>query len=517
MKIVTVEEMQSLEEQSLRNGGSVDDLIDMAGFAVAQKAKDFMGDIRGVPILVLVGSGNNGSDGLVAARYLADWGSQVTIYLTSARKKPDHNIRLLQDLNVSILDADEDVDLSELDECLSQTTLVIDAILGTGKSRAIQATLSSVMSKLIGARSVKPTLKLLAVDMPSGLDANSGEVDEVCPAADITVALGFPKVGMFAFPGASRVGRLEVAGIGLSPELSQSVKQELITPDFVRQTLPDRPMDAHKGSFGKVFVIAGSDKYVGAASLACQAAARVGAGLVTLAVSKRLQSLLAEKLTETTYVLLPEDNMVFSDDAVDIISYGLVGSQSLLIGCGLGQKPDVSQLIRRVLLGYQMNEIPLVLDADALNILSSVTQWWLRIKGPAVLTPHPGEMARLVNLTPTAINADRVNIVRYWANKWNKVIVLKGAYTVIGDPSGLVRVSPFANAALASAGTGDVLAGIIAGFLAQGLSTFDAATCAVYTHGAAGHIASQEIGKVGVVASDLLPRLPQVIKHLEPD
>ncbi|SVB35096.1 uncharacterized protein METZ01_LOCUS187950, partial [marine metagenome] len=235
------------------------------------------------------------------------------------------------------------------------------------------------------------------------------------------------------------------------------------------------------------------------------------------AVSKRLQSLLAEKLTETTYVLLPEDDAVFAYDAVDIIRYELAGSQSLLVGCGLGQETDVSQLIRRVLLGYQSNEIPLVIDAQALNILSAVPEWWLRIKGQAVLTPHPGEMARLVSLTPTAINADRVNIVRYWAHKWDKVIVLKGAYTVIGDPSGLVRVSPFANAALASAGTGDVLAGIIAGLLAQGLSTFDAATCAVYIHGSAGDMASQEIGKVGVVASDLLPRLPQAIKYLDRD
>ena len=517
MKIVTAEEMRSLEGQSLRNGGSVDDLIDKAGFAVAQKAREFMGDIRGLQILILVGSGNNGNDGLVAARYLADWGSQVTIYLTSSRDESDHNISLLQAINVSILDIHEDVNLSELDGCLSRVTLVIDAILGTGKSRAMQTSLSSVLSKLIEARRVRTTLKLLAVDMPSGLDANSGEVDSFCPAADITVALGFPKVGMFVFPGASKIGRLEVSDIGLSPELSQSVMQELITPGLVREALPARPMDAHKGSFGKVFVIAGSEKYVGAASLACQAASRVGAGLVTLAVSKRVQSLLAEKLTETTYTPLPEDDGVIVHDAVDIIRYESVDSQSLLVGCGLGQETGVSQLIRRVLLGYQPNGIPLVLDAEALNILSTVPEWWLRIKDQAVLTPHPGEMARLVGLTPKVINADRVNIVRYWAHKWDKVIVLKGAYTVIGDPCGVVRVSPFANAVLASAGTGDVLAGIIAGLLAQGLSAFDAAACAVYIHGTAGEMASQEIGKVGVIASDLLPRLPQAIKHLAPD
>jgi NAD(P)H-hydrate epimerase len=354
----------------------------------------------------------------------------------------------------------------------------------------------------------------MALDLPTGLNADTGEADPLCPAADVTVTLGYPKVGLFAFPGAAQVGRLEVVDIGIPSSLAEDVPQELITPDLARKALPARPLDAHKGTFGRVLVIAGSARYIGAAYLACEAAARVGAGLVTLAVPKSLQPLLAAKLTETTYLPLPEEGGMLSPEASDIILSEAPGYRALLVGCGLGQGPDVAQLLRQTLLSSRYQGVPIVLDADALNIMSTVPEWWLQLKGEAVVTPHPGEMSRLTAQSTQEINSARLSIAREGAAHWGKTVVLKGAYTVISSPNGQVRISPFANPGLASAGTGDVLAGAMAGLLAQGLSTFDAATCAVHLHGTAGEQVRQEIGDTGMLASDLLPQLPRAIRQL---
>jgi NAD(P)H-hydrate epimerase len=276
-----------------------------------------------------------------------------------------------------------------------------------------------------------------------------------------------------------------------------------------------RPLDSHKGTFGRVLVVAGSASYIGAAYLACEGAARVGAGLVTLAIPRSLQPVLAAKLTEATYLLLPEEEGALSPEASDVILSELPGYQAILVGCGLGQGSDVARLIRQTLLTARYPGVPMVLDADALNIMSRVPEWWLGLRGEAVVTPHPGEMSRLTGMTTSEINAARLSTTRERAVQWGKSVVLKGAYTVIGSPHGQVRISPFANPGLASAGTGDVLAGAVAGLLAQGMSTFDAAACGVYIHGAAGEQIRHEMGDTGMVASDLLPRLPLVIKRLK--
>jgi NAD(P)H-hydrate epimerase len=308
---------------------------------------------------------------------------------------------------------------------------------------------------------------------------------------------------------------LEVVDIGIPASLAEDVPQELITSNWVRGALPKRPLDSHKGTFGRVLVVAGSVSYIGAAYLACQGAARVGAGLVTLAIPRSLQPILAAKLTEATYLPLPEEEGALSPAASDVILSEASGYQALLVGCGLGQGPDVALLLRQTLLTARYPGVPMVLDADALNIMSRTPEWWLRLRGEAVLTPHPGEMSRLTGKTTEGINTARLSTARERAIQWSKSVVLKGAYTVISSPQGQIRISPFANPGLASGGTGDVLAGAVAGLLAQGLSTFDAASCAVYLHGAAGEQARREMGDTGMVASDLLPRLPLAIKQVK--
>jgi NAD(P)H-hydrate epimerase len=278
--------------------------------------------------------------------------------------------------------------------------------------------------------------------------------------------------------------------------------------------LPARPLNANKGTFGRVLVTAGSLNYIGAAYLACCGAQRAGAGLVTLATAGSLQPILAAKLTEVTYLPLPEARPGFiSVEAADIITGQCSQYDVLLIGCGLGQDPATVELVSSLILE---KELPLpVLDADALNILPRIPEWWQWLTDDAILTPHPGEMSRLCGLSIDEIQSDRLGITRRFAAEWHQTIVLKGAYTVIATTDGRCRVSPFANPGLASAGTGDVLAGVIAGLAAQGLTPFDAASLGVYLHGRAGEMAKEKLGDTGMTASDLLPELPVTIKELK--
>jgi NAD(P)H-hydrate epimerase len=355
---------------------------------------------------------------------------------------------------------------------------------------------------------------IVAIDLPSGMDADTGDTDPACPRADITVTLGFPKLGLFNFPGAEKVGVLKIADIGIPEALAEYITTELITKQWAQAVLPKRPRNANKGSFGRVLVAAGSLNYIGAAYLACQGAQRTGAGLVTLATAASLQPILAAKLTEVTYLPLPESQPGFiSVEAGDIITRQTGQYDVLLMGCGLGQAPATVELVSSLILE---KELPLpVLDADAINILPKIPEWWQWLTDDAILTPHPGEMARLCGLSIDEIQNDRLGITRQFAAEWHQTIVLKGAYTVIATTDGRCRMSPFANPGLASAGTGDVLAGVIAGLVAQGLTPFDAAALGVYLHGRAGEMAKEKLGDAGMIASDLLPELPLAIKQLK--
>jgi hydroxyethylthiazole kinase-like uncharacterized protein yjeF len=513
MKIVTAEQMRQIDRECNKRGIPVNTLMENAGRAVAEEVKASIGASADQNILCLVGGGNNGGDGLVAARYLHDDGIKTSIYLCAKRPPDDENLKLAQERGITCVEAENDKNLKKLDELLASATIVIDALLGTGRMRPLAGVFKQVLEKANQARR-ECGLKIVAIDLPSGMDADTGAVDSACPYADITVTLGFPKLGLFSFPGAERVGQLKIADIGIPEELAEAVITELITDSWAKTVLPERPLNANKGSFGRVLVTAGSVNYIGAAYLACSGAQRAGAGLVTLATAASLQSILAAKLTEVTYLPLPESQPGFiSVEADDIITRQGRQYDVLLMGCGLGQDPSTVEFVSSLILE---KELPLpVLDADALNILPKIPEWWQWLTDDAILTPHPGEMARLCGLTIDEIQSDRLGITRRFAAEWHQTIVLKGAYTVIATTDGRCRVSPFANPGLASAGTGDVLAGVIAGLVAQGLTPFDAASLGVYLHGKAGETVKEKLGDTGMIASDLLPVLPSIIKQLK--
>ena len=372
------------------------------------------------------------------------------------------------------------------------------------------------MDKVDRAKGKEQRLRIIALDLPSGLDADTGAVDPACLYADNTITLGFPKLGLFNFPGAERAGKVSIADIGIPPHLAEEVTTELVTSEWARSVLPKRPPDANKGSFGRVLVVAGSINYIGAAYLACSGAIRVGAGLVTLATARSLQPILASKLTETTYLPLPESRSgVISPGAAKLIHQQIDHYDVLLIGCGLGQDPAAIRFITATILRSRQSLPPLVLDADALNTLARIPNWWQQLASNAILTPHPGEMARLAGISVSEVQSGRVGIARKLAQERHKTIVLKGAYTIIATPDGKAKISPIANPGLASAGTGDVLTGAIAGLVAQGLSLSDAAVLGVYLHGDAGERVKARLGDAGMIATDLLPELPLVLKQLK--
>ena len=514
MKIVTTDQMRQIEARSEKAGMSTDALMERAGLEVARRVRHHLGPLVGVPVTILVGPGNNGGDGLVVARHLHAWGARVTAYLCLERREPDPKLALLRQQGPTVIKASEDKGFVGLRSALDRAHMVVDSVLGTGQTRPIKGALETILAATTDARARRPNLKIIAVDVPTGLNADSGATDPACLRADVTVTLGYPKAGLYAIAGADRRGAVERVDIGLPSGVDGDVALELMTSEWARTVLPDRPMAAHKGSFGKTLVVAGSRKYVGAAHLAASAATRVGAGLVTIALPESLRTAVAARSIEPTYLPLPESSPgIVSDQADALILDSLAGYDALLLGCGLGQETSTRAMMEAVL--YSGAALPpTVVDADGLNILSMTGEWWKRFPTHAIVTPHPGEMARLTSDSTEEVQADRTGRAVKSASEWNKIVVLKGAFTVVALLNGRATISPFANPALASAGTGDVLAGAVAGLLSQGLGSGDAAALAVYIHGLAGERVRKELGDTGAIASDLLPALPLIIKGL---
>ena len=516
MKIVSSDEMRELEGLAGAEGVSTDVLMERAGLAVAGVAWREVADRQAPSVVVLVGPGNNGADGLVAARHLSAWGLSATAYLTAPRPDADPKLRLAEEAGVRVVDGGAEDGSSQLVGLLAEACLVVDAVLGTGRGRPLEGSLAARLLALREERGRRSDLILQALDLPTGLDADTGELDDAAVPADLTVSLGCPKRGLFSFPGAGAVGRLVVADIDIPPRLLAEPALDLVTPRWVREVLPERPLEAHKGTFGRVLVVAGSAGYIGAAYLACMGVLRGGAGYVTLATPPSVMPILATKLTEATYAVLGEAAPgEFPPETGELVREEAQGCKAVLLGCGLGQRPATVELVRSLLLSPAALEPALVLDADGLNILAASPGWWERLKGPAVVTPHPGEMGRLVGRSIAEVEADRIGVARDAARRWGVTVLLKGAFTVVASPQGYVRLIPFANPALATAGTGDVLAGVVAALAGQGLSPFDAASAGAFLHGAAGEMVAREVGgSAGAIASDLLALLPRAARAL---
>lgn len=507
MKIVTVDQMRDVERHaSAEYGLTTDILMEHAGRSVAETVRTRLGgSVFGSSVLVLAGPGNNGGDGRVAARHLVAWGANVTIYAWKERR-----------LETGPGSAETGDDLTPVRAALERADIVLDALLGTGHARPLDPHMRALLAAVAEERTQRPSTLVVSVDLPTGLNADTGEVDPGAIAADLTITLAFPKVGMLLFPGASFVGELEVGSIGLPPSMAGDSTLEMLDAPTVRAMLPARPLDSNKGTFGKAMILAGSLPYPGSAFLATTAAGRIGAGLITLAVPPDLAPIYAVKLSEATFRILPRADAPPQDRARALLD-ALDGYAALLVGPGLGQEDATREMLLALFAG--LRELPaarrprLVVDADGLNLLSRLEQWWTHLPPGSVITPHPGEMARLRGgERVSGGGADRLTVARESAVAWGLVVVLKGACTLITAPGGMMYVQWPPNPALASAGTGDVLAGAVAGLLAQGVESTSAAAAAVYLHARAGLAVSDRLGDAGLLASDLLPELPIALR-----
>ncbi len=533
MKLITVSQMREIDERANQSGLTTATMMENAGRGVAEEIKG-RGEVEGREIVVLAGPGNNGGDGLVAARHLHDFGARVHLYLWKRRVKGDLNFHLTQERGIPFLKAEDDPQLEGLRTLLAQAQIVIDALLGTGVSRPIGGSLKKILGALRERMGEKEPPFLVALDVPTGLDCDTGAVDPASVPAHLTVTLAFPKRGLYLFPGAAYRGEVVVTDIGIPEKLASEVKADLATSEMVAQMLPPRPLDAHKGTFGRALVVAGSVNYTGAAYLASASATRVGTGLVTLALAESLHPILASKLHEVTFLLLPHELGGLVPEAISVLAESLPDYDALLIGPGLGREKETVDFVHSLLglhlagvrrhIGFTTEEEreerallelpPLVIDADGLNALAEKPEWWTSLKAQAILTPHPGEMARLLDSSVEEVQEDREGRTLKAAEEWKQVVVLKGAHSLVAAPDGRLTVSPFANPGLATAGTGDILAGAIVGLLAQGVPPYEAAVAGVYLHGLAGEMAREEVGEVGMVAGDLLFFLPWAISKV---
>ncbi|HZC04245.1 MAG TPA: NAD(P)H-hydrate dehydratase [Ktedonobacterales bacterium] len=516
MRVVSVDEMRAIERRADEEYGlDSPTLMEHAGRSVAEALRDRLGgDVRGLRVVTLAGPGNNGGDGRVMNRYLAEWGAHVMTWRW-------------RDNMMELAGGEKPVgdDLTGLGVTLAEADVVADALLGTGHARPLDPRMRQALA-LVGelrerqafqARPGRPRPFVLAVDLPSGVNADTGAADEGTLRADLTVTLAFPKTGLTLFPGAGYLGELVVGSIGLPAEMSLPAGLEMLSGPEARALLPQRPADSNKGTYGKVMVLAGSPQFIGAAALCGASAARVGAGLVTIATTPERAHVYAASLPEVTYLLLPPDDADPAGRAQTLLE-GLRGYDALVVGPGLSQAPGIAPMLLALfagLRGLPDDERPhLLVDADGLNALAKEREWWRLLPAETVITPHPGEMARLRGGEHVSSGgADRLSVAAQVARDWNLVVILKGACPLIARPDGALRVNWSPNPALATAGTGDVLSGVIGGLLAQGLAPWDAASLGVYLHGRAGARVRDRLGVAGPVAPDLIPELPLALRE----
>lgn len=540
MKLVSVTEMRAIEQQADASGLTYAQMMENAGRNLAEEVLRWVSiEEKEKQIVGLVGPGNNGGDTLVALAHLAQLGWKACAYLVQRRAEGDALVARLKEAGGSVVLAHDDSSFVRLQAWIASADVVLDGLLGTGFKPPLKKEIAQVLTATrLAMEALEWPPLVVAVDCPSGVDCDSGEAVAECLAADLTVTMAAVKRGLLKMPAYGLVGELRLAAIGALDDLPawQGIRDEVMDEKVTASLLPARPLDAHKGTFGTAVIVAGSVNYTGAVLLAGKAAYRVGAGLVTMAVPTPLHAALAGHLPEATWLLLPHELGVVAADAAEVIHKNLERVTALLLGPGLGLEDTTAEFVAALLegeggktvrgqIGFVRREEtkgerklalpPLVVDADGLKLLVRLADWPRRLPAETVLTPHPGEMAVLTGLSVTEIQKDRLEIARRFAIEWGHVVVLKGAFTVIAGPDGRTSTIPVATPALARAGTGDVLAGLIVGLRAQGVGAYDAARAAAWIHAQAGlRVAEWRGSLASVLAGEVVEMVPHVLAEL---
>lgn len=511
--VVTAAQMRGMDAETIGAVGIPGlVLMEHAGTLAARAIRDRFGPPAGRRVVVLCGKGNNGGDGFVVARHLLSAGAEVSAWLAADPAGVRGDARVNLDAFAALggpLHALPEATPARLKRALEGADLVVDALFGTG----LEAPLRDPARAWVRAlnRAGRP---VAALDIASGIHADTGQVMGAAVRADLTVTFGFPKRGHFGVPGAEHTGELVRADIGIPSKVAAAagVPVRLLTPAEAAPLLPARRRTAHKGSFGHVLVAGGSEGMTGAPSLAALGGLAAGAGLVTVAAPRGLNDILEQKLTEAMTLALPETPARgLSEKALDPLLEAAGARSVTVLGPGVGRDPSTFRLVRAFTGTW---DGPLVVDADALNAWAGHMDAFPRRAAPTLLTPHPGEMARLTGSTSAKVQADRIDAAWALARAAEATVVLKGAHTVVADPHGGVTVNPTGGPALASGGTGDVLAGMIGAYLAQGLAAPEAGRLAAYLHGLAADLWAEAHGPAGLTAGALAAAVPDAAQRL---
>lgn len=508
MLLPTLSQMQAIDREAMEVLGiPVLPLMEKAGAGTAASAAQLLGKVSGKKVAVLCGRGNNGGDGLVAARLLLKQKAKVKVFLLAKKKDLKGAAQTnLKKYTGPLVEWD-----GKPEPVLKFTPdLLVDALFGTGFTGQLTEKIAETIS-VVNQRKIP----VLAVDVPSGFDADAEKPKQEVFRASVTVTFAYPKISQVFYPGREYVGRLLLVDIGIpSVAVKEKIELNLVTPREILSWLPQRDPEGHKGTFGKVFLLAGSLGMTGAATLAAEAVLRSGAGMVFLGTAASLCDAIASQLREVVIKPLPE---IRKKQAIALRSLGEVrlfakDADIVAVGPGLGQHFETVELVQRLVATL---EKPLVVDADGLNALVKKPEVLLQRNFPAILTPHVGELSSLLKTSAEEILSDRAGAAKKGANDLNCILLLKGAPTIIATPDGEVWISPTGNSGMATAGAGDVLTGLLAGLLAQKTAPLQAACAAAYLHGWAGDLAKEKLGERSMLAGDILAALPQAFKRLE--
>jgi len=522
LKIVTAKEMQEIDHKTINEYGiSGTVLMERAGLAVASKINElfFQNIVHRASCIVLCGGGNNGGDGLVVARLLHNQGRDVRVFLTVRPEdlKGDAKINYNTAVKFGVPIRPIKEFLTPPSSLIPHPCFIVDALLGTGLNKDVRSPVSEVIDK-VNAMSYP----VMSVDIPSGISSDTGQIMGCAVKAKYTVTFGLPKRGHLLYPGAEYTGKLYIEDIGFPPALlkSERIKVNLLEKSDAMKLMPARPRYSHKGTYGHVLLVAGSRGKTGAAFMTARACLRAGAGLVTIGVPQSLMNIFQPRVTEEmTLPLADKKDGTLSCKSVDLILEFLNKKADVLaIGPGISVDDEISKLMVSLI---GSSKAPIIIDADAINAIAGNAGVLKKAKVPIILTPHPGEMARLINSQQSAVSSqqiekDRINIAISFAKKTKTYLILKGVPTIVATPQSEAFINPTGNPGMATAGTGDVLTGIVSAFLAQGLSPLNASILGVYIHGLIGDIVSQKKGEHSLIASDIINAIPTVFKAIRP-
>ncbi len=516
MLLVTAKQMQEMDRQAIESFGIPGlVLMENAGRGSFDFLLEKFRDVKRKKVAVFAGRGNNGGDGFVIARYLMEQGIAVTCFLLSLKEKVQGDAKINMDLAIKLCDRSKTSQIIEIPDAgkfkqyktrIIHHDLFIDAILGTGLNSNVRGLFKDIIELINSSRQ-----PVFSVDIPSGLNSDTGQPLGVSVKADATATFAFAKKGNILYPGNVYTGELKIIDIGIPDFIAQEkkIKLSLIEKKQIAGFFKRREFSSHKGSYGHLLVVAGSTGKTGAAALCSHAAMRSGTGLVSLGIAKSLNKIIEPMVIEPmTHPLTDKEQGYLSENCLDEIQTLLQDKQAFALGPGIGTAKETVKLVHKLV---EKSEVPLILDADALNCIAQDIKVLKVKKSPAILTPHPGEMARLSNISTADVQKNRIETASGFARQYNCILVLKGAQTIISFPDGQNQICPTGNPGMASGGMGDVLTGMIAGFCAQGFSPENATLAGVFIHGMCADILAEDIGEFGFLATDMIRIIPKAI------